>query len=58
MMKTAIRKVQEAQSGDTGSHLRTACSVIDRLVSKGILHRNTAARRKSMLHRFVARKIV
>ena len=56
MMRTAIRQVQEAENSDIRrEHLRLACATLDRLVSKGIIHRNTAARRKSSLHRYVSR---
>ncbi len=55
MMRTTIRRVHEAGSADSRREsLRTACATLDRLVSKGILNRNTAARRKSNLYRYVA----
>lgn len=52
MMRTAMRRVREAGTEETRqSTLRTACAILDRLASKGIIHHNTAARRKSRLHR-------
>ena len=52
-MKTKIRKTLEAaESGDADAareHLRLAQSSIDIAVTKGVLHINTAARRKSRL---------
>ena len=55
-MRGSIRRVVEAETPETRRELlRSACSILDRLVSKGIIRRNTAARRKSRLHSFVAR---
>jgi small subunit ribosomal protein S20 len=52
-LKTAVKQYEEAlQGGDqqkAQESLIAATSLIDRNVSKGILHRNTAARRKSAL---------
>jgi len=56
-MKTTARQALEAgESGDAeaaGEALRKAQRTIDRAVSSGVLHRNTAARRKSRLGRQV-----
>lgn len=53
--RTEIRKVRRAiESGEAAqSHeqLRLAVQSLDRAVSKGIIHRNNAARRKSRLMR-------
>ncbi len=55
-MKTAIKKVLAASSREEALEaLRRATSIIDRTASKGIIHRNTAARYKSRLARFVER---
>lgn len=53
-IRTARNQVEEAVSGgkeaiDSGEAMKRAYSLIDRAVSKGILHRNTAARRKARL---------
>ena len=52
-IKTAARKVSEqAQAGNTEdakSLLNKATGLIDKAASKGILHKNTAARKKSRL---------
>ncbi|HVB10505.1 MAG TPA: 30S ribosomal protein S20 [Bacillota bacterium] len=52
-VKTAARKVVQAVAGGNTSSadeaLRGAMSTIDRAASKGILHRRTAARKKSRL---------
>ena len=49
-MKTAIKKVLSATKKDEAESLyKEAISLIDRLVSKGITHKNTAARQKSKI---------
>jgi small subunit ribosomal protein S20 len=53
--KNAVRKVLEAVEAKDGSgatqNFDTAQSVIDKAVVKGVMHRNTAARRKKMMAR-------
>jgi len=52
-IKTALKKVLELASGEDKKALETAISkayqLCDKAVSKGILHKNTAARKKSRL---------
>lgn len=52
-LKTAIRRFEEALKGgdqeQAREKLRKALVSIDKAVAKGVLHRNTAARRKSRL---------
>jgi small subunit ribosomal protein S20 len=52
-LKTAIRKFQEAmQSGDRETAttlMRDASRKLDKAVSKGVIHRNQAANRKSSI---------
>lgn len=56
-MRTAVKKVRAA--GATGGKTaaveayKSAVPVIDSMVNKGIVHRNTAARHKSRLSAFV-----
>lgn len=54
-MKTMIKKALEAgKSADPEAReaaLRSALSAIDRACTKGAIHRNTAARKKSLLCR-------
>ena len=45
-VRTAVRKFQD---NATVESLRSAISALDKAVSKGVLHRNTAARKKSRL---------
>ncbi len=58
MVRTYIKRVVAAiDSGDktvAADALQTAVPIIDRMVSKGIMHKNTAARYKSRLHVKVA----
>ena len=52
-LKTAIRRFREAaEAGDrdtTATELRTASRALDKAVSKGVIHKNQAANRKSAL---------
>ena len=52
-IKTAVKKVLELATGKDKDALNTALSKVyqlcDKAVSKGILHKNTAARKKSSL---------
>ena len=55
-IKTAVRRVLEALKDNTEKVqelLNGAYKVIDKSVSKGVLHKNTAARKKSRLTKFV-----
>ncbi|MGH1363179.1 MAG: 30S ribosomal protein S20 [Calditrichia bacterium] len=56
MLKTAIRRVEEAKDKEEGATaLVNAHSVIDKLAIKGIIPANRAANKKSRLSRFVSR---
>ena len=52
-IKTAVKRVLELSTGDDKAALNTALSKVyqlcDKAVSKGILHKNTASRKKSRL---------
>ena len=52
-IKTAMKKVLELAAGEDKEALKSALShaykLCDKAVSKGILHKNTAARKKSRL---------
>lgn len=53
-LKTLIKKVRaQKEKAQAEPILKETISFIDRTVSKGRLHKNTAARRKSLLTRFV-----
>jgi len=55
--KTAIKKVNVAAStgvaADANTLLIQAISAIDKAASKGVIHKNTAARKKSRLTKMV-----
>jgi len=58
-LKTAVRRFREAaQGGDAaaaGSALRSASRLLDKAASKGVIHKNQAANRKSaMAKRFTS----
>jgi len=50
-LKTAVRRFREAaEGGDTaaaGTALRAASKLLDKAASKGVIHKNQAANRKS-----------
>ncbi len=51
-LKTTVKKANaalESGAGDKDAAVKAAVKKIDQAVSKGILHKNTAARRKSAL---------
>ena len=55
-IKTAVKKVLVALKEDTSKVqelLSVAYKLLDKSVSKGVLHKNTAARKKSRLTKFV-----
>lgn len=53
-LKTAIKKVETAAAAGepTGDLIRDAQKKIDIATSKGVIHKNTAARKKSRLAHF------
>ncbi len=62
-LKTSVKKVFEAIKNDEDlekiqANVNKAYSVIDKAVTKGVLHKNTAARKKSRLTRHVNRGTV
>ncbi|MFH0764833.1 MAG: 30S ribosomal protein S20 [Calditrichota bacterium] len=57
LLRLSLRRVREAENPEQQREsLRKACSVLDRLVGKGIIHRNLAARRKSRLSMMIAKQ--
>lgn len=53
-LKTHIKKVKSSENKETAAvALKEAQSVIDKLVTKGIIPKNTAANKKSKLTRHV-----
>lgn len=53
-MKTRIKDLMKANSREEGlEKLNKAVSTIDKLVKKGIIHKNTASNKKSRLMKYV-----
>ena len=53
-VNTLVKKVKSADAKDKAAeYLKEAVSYIDKTVSKGRIHKNTAARQKSKLTRYV-----
>ena len=48
-LKTRVKTATASARSDDDSSVRLAMSKIDRAVAKGVLHKNTAARKKSRL---------
>lgn len=48
-LRTAIKKVKEAKPEETQASLKSAVKMLDKAVSKGVLHRNNASRKISRL---------
>lgn len=56
-LKTITKKIKEAEAkGEAEEFLKKAYKAYDKAVSKGIIHKNNAARHKSRLTRFVKDK--
>lgn len=57
-LKTVIKKYEAALVNDPSSapaHLRKAFKALDKAAAKGIIHKNTAARKKSRLSKRLAK---
>lgn len=52
-IKRVLRAVQDKDAEQAGEAYRAAVPVIDTMVSKGIIHKNKAARHKNRLNRRV-----
>lgn len=56
-LKTAVRRVREAVAAGDAEAAKTAvehaCRLLDKAVSKGVIHKNQAANRKSGVMRLV-----
>ena len=53
-IKTALKNVLSAKTKEKGeAELKKTVSTLDRIATKGIIHKNAAANRKSRLTRFV-----
>lgn len=56
-VRTSTRKFVELANGgakeETDKQYKTVAGLLDRAVSKGIVHKNTAARKKHRLHKML-----
>lgn len=48
-IKKALESIEKGNPDEARENVRIACRYLDKAVSKGVLHPNTAARRKSKL---------
>lgn len=56
MMKTAMKKVQSsATKEEANADMIAAQSIIDKLVTKGIIKKNNASNKKSKLMKFISK---
>ena len=56
MLKTSIKKVLAAQDKTTAKPLlRAATAVIDKVVTKGVIHRNKGANQKERIQRYFSK---
>ena len=54
-MKTAIKRVRQSKEKDKAADaLKKVVKLLDQLASKGVIHRNNAANKKSRLSKFVS----
>jgi small subunit ribosomal protein S20 len=53
LLRSSVRKFREAADGgdldEAGTALRVACRQLDKAASKGVIHKNQAANRKSAI---------
>lgn len=55
MMKRVRKAIADGDAGTATEHYKAAVPMIDTMVNKGVLHRNTAARHKSRLNDAIRR---
>ncbi len=56
LMREAVKAVRTSKTAAEGQEkLRTAFSILDKVSARGIIHKNTAANRKSGLAKLVAK---
>jgi small subunit ribosomal protein S20 len=56
-IKSARASLQGAAAGEARTSVLAAIRTLDKAVTKGVVHRNTAARKKSALARKLARMV-
>ena len=53
LLSTAVKKVKNADKNDASEELKKAIKTIDKIASKGIIHKNKASNKKSKLSKYV-----
>ena len=53
-VRTAVKTARSNEGGDLRTAITDAIRALDKAVTKGVIHRNTAARKKSSLARRLA----
>jgi small subunit ribosomal protein S20 len=53
-VRSAVKEARAAQGAEQKTSIAEAIRALDKAVSKGVIHRNTAARKKSALARRLA----
>ena len=53
LLSTVSKKVMTAKKKDAEKELRSAVKTIDKIASKGIIHKKKASNKKSKLHKHV-----
>jgi small subunit ribosomal protein S20 len=53
-LRSAVKEARAAQGAEQKTTIAEAIRALDKAVSKGVIHRNTAARKKSALARRLA----
>tara|TARA_B100000131_G_C17998917_1_gene565710 strand:- start:124 stop:372 length:249 start_codon:yes stop_codon:yes gene_type:complete len=53
LLSTAVKKVKNADKNDAAEELKKAIKTIDKIASKGIIHKNKASNKKSKLSKYV-----
>ena len=53
LLSTTIKKVKSADKKEAQSELKNAIKTIDRIASKGIIHKKNASNKKSRLTKYV-----
>ncbi len=54
LVKGAIKSAEPENGKVDAAAIRAACTLVDKAAAKGVIHRNTAGRRKSQLMRSAA----
>ena len=53
LLSTTIKRVKNAKKEEAQSEIKNAIKIIDKIASKGIIHKKNASNKKSKLTRYV-----